>query len=185
MKIGTNFLIKDLLQICNDNFDIVSKFKLNQLDILNKKKDEQSWSALECLSHLNLYGDFYLPEIRKSIENGKISDEEAIFKSGILGNYFANMMIVKDGEIKKMKSPKDKIPSKSILDEATITDFLLQMETLISFLNKAKKIDLNKTKTAISISSFIKLKLGDTFRFYIYHQQRHIQQALRAVQLNS
>ncbi|RXM56703.1 hypothetical protein BOQ60_25350, partial [Chryseobacterium sp. CH1] len=30
-------------------------------------------------------------------------------------------------------------------------------------------IDLEKTKTSISISKLIKLKLGDTFRFVIYH----------------
>ena len=39
------------------------------------------------------------------------------------------------------------------------------------------KIDLNKTKTAISISKLIKLKIGDTFRVVVYHNERHLIQA--------
>ena len=38
-------------------------------------------------------------------------------------------------------------------------------------------LDLNKIKTAISISKWIKLKLGDTFRVVVYHNERHIKQA--------
>ena len=39
----------------------------------------------------------------------------------------------------------------------------------------------DKTKTAISISKLIKLRLGDTFRVLIYHNERHIKQAERAI----
>jgi hypothetical protein len=46
-------------------------------------------------------------------------------------------------------------------------------------LDKAKNVSLGKTKTGISISKLIKLKLGDTFRFVIYHNIRHIEQAKR------
>jgi hypothetical protein len=42
---------------------------------------------------------------------------------------------------------------------------------------KAQKVDLTKVKTAISLSKFIKLRLGDTLRFLVYHNERHILQA--------
>lgn len=41
----------------------------------------------------------------------------------------------------------------------------------------ARNKDLGKIKTSISISKWIKLKLGDTFRVIIYHNERHIVQA--------
>ncbi len=55
----------------------------------------KSWSILECLEHLNLYGDFYIPEIKNRIESSKTLPKEN-FKSRILGNYFAKSMLPKE-----------------------------------------------------------------------------------------
>ena len=41
----------------------------------------------------------------------------------------------------------------------------------------SKKINISKTRTAISISKIIRLKLGDTFRFNVAHNERHLLQA--------
>jgi hypothetical protein len=55
--------------------------------------------------------------------------------------------------------------------------FLYQQEQMIQLLQAAQHINLNTTKTNISISTLIKLKLGDTFRFVINHNLRHMEQA--------
>jgi len=60
-----------------------------------------------------------------------------------------------------------------------LTEFIAQQKQMIQLLNDAENVNLNKVKTSISISKFIKLKLGDTFRFVIYHNLRHIEQAKR------
>jgi hypothetical protein len=90
-------------------------------------------------------------------------------------------MKVKNGEVKKMQSPKDKNPINSQLSVTTIDRFLKQQQLLASLLTQSKTINLTKTKTAISLSSLIKLRLGDTFRFLVYHIDRHIQQAERVL----
>ena len=51
---------------------------------------------------------------------------------------------------------------------------------LKSLLNQAREVDLTKTKVPISLTRFIKLRLGDTFRFFVYHIERHILQAEKA-----
>jgi hypothetical protein len=86
-------------------------------------------------------------------------------------------MEVKDGKIKKMKSPKDKNPSRTALSITTINRFLKQQEQLLNLLQRSRGIDLTRTKTAISLSKFIRLRLGDTLRFYTYHIERHVWQA--------
>ena len=75
--------------------------QLNQLsfDQLNAKPQPEKWSALECIEHLNYYGIFYLPEIKSRIEKSN-SKTELIFKSGLLGNYFAVGMLPKENSIK-------------------------------------------------------------------------------------
>ena len=78
-----------------------------------------------------------------------------------------------------MKSPKDKNPSHSTLTRLTIDRFLKQQELLQSLLLQSKRVDLQRTKTAISLSKLIRLRLGDTFRFFVYHIERHVLQAER------
>lgn len=150
------------------------------LEALNRRAAPDAWSALECIEHLSLYGDFYLPEIENSIRQSR-HKAEPVFKSGLLGNYFAMSMLPKE-KLNKMKTFKDKNPIGSRLGKATIERFIEQQKKTLALLEQSKSVSLNRTKTAISISTWIKLKLGDTFRFVIYHNQRHMAQAFRALE---
>ncbi|WP_210149000.1 DinB family protein [Chryseobacterium scophthalmum] len=177
MKIPTLQLIDELKKITEENIQFAENL-LNQPDEkLNFRLSENSWSILECLEHLNRYGNFYIPEIRKRIENSDTKPTE-IFSSGILGNYFAKSMLLKE-KLNTMKTFKSMNPIRSKLDKSVLNEFITQQKQMIFLLNEAKNIDLNKVKTSISISNLIKLKLGDTFRFVIYHNLRHVEQAKR------
>lgn len=175
MKIESENLILDLIERTRININQAEKFSVLPNEKTNWRPEQNSWSILECFEHLNLYGDFYIPEIKMRIENSKI-DSKIKFKSGILGNYFAKSMLPKE-KLNKMKTFKDKNPIGSALDKNTIERFIIQQEQILSLLDKSRAIDLNKTKTAISISKWIKLKIGDTFRVVVYHNERHIVQA--------
>ena len=177
MKTDSERLIADLIERTRQNLNRVEKFSEYSDEALNYKAHVTSWSILECIEHLNLYGDYYLPEMEKNIANCK-HKASTIFKSGILGNYFANKMLPKEG-MKKMQAPKDKNPMGSQLEKSVIDRFEKQQHKMLELLDKARHVSLTKTKTAISISKLIKLRLGDTFRFVIYHNQRHLAQAER------
>ncbi|MBD3906592.1 DinB family protein [Chryseobacterium sp. Ch-15] len=177
MKTPMLQLIDELQQITAENIQFAENL-LNQPDEkLNFRFSEKSWSILECLEHLNCYGNFYIPEIRKRIENTDTKSTE-IFSSGILGNYFASSMLPKE-KLNRMKTFKSMNPIHSKLDKEVLNEFITQQKQMIHLLNEAENIDLNKVKTSINISNLIKLKLGDTFRFVIYHNLRHIKQAKR------
>lgn len=182
MQITNEALIAELQQITDSAIVITKKFKALSLDALNAPPAPQAWSILQCLEHLNLYGDFYLPEMEKQILQAEKSGLALSFQSGFLGNYFASLMRAKQGKIKKMKSPKDKAPASQNLSITTLDRFLKQQDLLHSLLLQAKQVNLTKTKASISLSKWIKLRLGDTFRFYVYHIERHIGQAERAAQ---
>jgi hypothetical protein len=53
---------------------------------------------------------------------------------------------------------------------------------MLELLEAARTVDLTRTKTGISITNLIKLRLGDTLRVVVYHNWRHIEQAQRAIQ---
>lgn len=182
MTIASEKLLQDLIERTSRNINKAEKFGLLPIEKLNWRPEKESWSILECLEHLNLYGDFYIPEIKKRIATAQ-AEPKANFHSGILGDYFAKSMLPKE-KLNKMKTFRDKNPMGSNLDKSTIERFLLQQEQLLSLLNQSRDIDLNRTKTAISISKLIKLKIGDTFRVVIYHNERHLVQAEKILSLN-
>jgi hypothetical protein len=180
------------------NRDTLIENLLDQTEIVLKKAIEwqliphstfalrpssESWSANECLQHLNSYGRFYLPAIESVLSRSEKRESSTQFSPGWLGNYFTKLMMpAKDGNVsKKMNSPKDHAPKTIIESRLVISEFIDQQEKLLALLNTAKKFDLNAVKVGISIAPIIKLKLGDVFRFVIAHQVRHILQAERAL----
>lgn len=167
-------LITELIAQTTEITKRVERYQEYALPVLKWRSTDNSWNILECIAHLNLYGAFYLPEFDRQLSNAKIADDQ-FFRPGLLGNYFANSMLPKD-KLNKMQTFKDKNPLGQELDLATIQLFLQQQYKLLALLEKARGISLNKTKISISISRFLKLKLGDGFRFYVNHILRHIKQ---------
>jgi hypothetical protein len=179
MQTEARALLEEMVQITEACTVAVKQFRTLPGAQLNYRTGPESWSILECIEHLNLYGDFYLPEMEKQILAQKHDTPGTVFKSGIIGNYFAELMQARNGKIKKMKSPKDKNPVHSHLTVTTIERFIKQQERLLNILRLAGSVDLARTRTAISITRLVKLRLGDSFRFFVYHIERHVAQAQR------
>ena len=180
MKVTSEALITELIEKTRQNINHAETLNLQPINELNWKADKDTWSVLECIEHLNLYGDYYLPEIEQRITKST-SKPEIYFKAGILGDYFAKILSPKE-KLNKMKTLKDKNPNGSHLDKTTLERFLIQQEKMLELLDRARSLSLNKTKTGISISKLIKLRLGDTFRVVIYHNERHMVQAIKALE---
>ena len=174
-------LIQDLINRTQGVLNDAERLKLLPEEDLNKRPGEGKWSALEAIQHLNLYGDFYTPEIEKRLKESKHKKSEK-FKSSWLGNYFANAIAPKE-KLNKMNAFKNMNPAGSDLDKSVLTDFTNHQQKVLEFLNLSRDHDMSKIKTAISISKVIKLRLGDTFRVVIYHNQRHMIQAFKAAGL--
>lgn len=171
----TEALLIELTEFVTQHRQFAEQLQSRSDAELNYRNHPTSWSVLECLEHLNLYGNFYLPEIENSIQKSKTHPNEE-FKSGWLGNYFAQSMLPKT-KLNKMKTFKEMNPINRSLSRGVLDTFIDQQTKLLALLQQARTIDLSRTKTGISISKLIRLRLGDTFRFVIYHQIRHIKQA--------
>ncbi|GAA3569028.1 DinB family protein [Snuella lapsa] len=175
MALSSKQLLQNLLEVTRENLNLAENLKKQPIDFLNWKQSKESWSVLECIEHLNRYGDFYIPEITKRINTSKHKHSE-VFKSNWLGTYFSKSVSYNEN-LNKMKTFKSMNPLNSSLNSQTLEKFISQQHQIIELLDKSKDVSLDKTKTAISISKFIKLRLGDTLRVLIYHNERHIMQA--------
>lgn len=176
-KQHNNTLIEHLVLRVEQGLCIaLETFQNLEPSILLHKPSEGGWSIAQSLEHLNSYGRFYLPEIQSALDKNQGKSEIALFKSGWLGQYFTQMM--RPASRKKYKAFKNHIPSDTLNAHAVVAAFIEQQETLLRYLEHAKTTDLNH-KIPISITPWIKLKLGDVFQFLIAHQERHLEQAKR------
>jgi hypothetical protein len=173
----TEKLIESLIEQTRHNLNKIEKLRDHSLASLNWRADSTSWSILECLEHLNLYGDFYLSQISERIRNSNTKADPE-FNSGFLGNYFAKSMLPKQ-KLNKMKTFKDKNPLNARLDKKTIDKCIQQQIVLLDLLDQSRKVSLSKVRIQTSISKLISLKLGDTFSFFINHIIRHLKQIER------
>jgi uncharacterized damage-inducible protein DinB len=149
---------------------------------LSYPPEEGKWSVAQVLEHLNLYSRYYLPAIEKAMVHIP-KEVNAWFVPGFFGNYFTNMMMPKNVyEIKnKMKAMKGYRPDRGVNVEKVFAEFMEHQQKLLHLLETARKRNLEQVRVPTSLTSLVKLKLGDTFRFLVAHEQRHMIQARNAL----
>ncbi|MFC5408693.1 DinB family protein [Larkinella bovis] len=154
-------------------------------DALNQQPGPARWSVAQCLAHLNSYGQYYLPALEMAFadENRRQIPASPRFRSSWFGNYFANSMRPKtDGSIGlKMKAVQAHRPADVLPSETVLRMFLEQQQALLDLLEQARQVNIQQLTVPISIARWLRLSVGDTFRFLIAHQQRHVLQAQRVV----
>lgn len=151
---------------------------------LREKPEENAWSVVEVIAHLNYYARFYINAMEEQLD-GHQTQPQPSFRPGWFGNYFTKIIGPSpDGEVKnKMTTPKDARPLAPVaLDpQAELHEFVQHQHQLLNLLKIAGSADLGRIRVPISLTRLIRLKLGDTFRFVIAHEQRHFQQIARVL----
>jgi hypothetical protein len=160
----------------------IREWQLLPAEQLNRQPALNAWSAAQCLEHLNVYGRYYLPELKKAINNAE-KQPTPTFKSGWLGDYFYRLMLPNtEGTLKsKMKAPKNAVPPVELDSAAVIAEFIEQQEQLLQLIDQARAVNLASIRIPISLTKWIRLRLGDTFLFVTAHIERHILQTERAL----
>jgi len=182
----TESLFQELEKITKTSIDTVQKqlSKLSQSQ-LEWKPNSETWNLLEIFAHLNEYALYYHPAFSKKIDTTRFRDPKEQFISSPLGrSAWKSMKLGNAKNVKrKFKAPKLYNPTivSSIVKPTAITDFIAQQNELLEILNKAKTINIRKSKVGISISKIIRLRFGDALLFVIYHNERHVQQAINLI----
>jgi hypothetical protein len=129
---NADLLIQQLIEQTKHILKEAEKLKALDPNTLAWKQEPNSWNVLECLEHLNLYGDFYFPQMENSIKNA-VTQPDVIFNSGLLGNFFSQSMLPKK-KLFRMKAFKDKNPLNANLNLAVIDRFIFQQIKLLELL---------------------------------------------------
>lgn len=173
--------VDELLKTANGKFLTAPK------EVLLRQPAPEKWSVAQCLDHLNSYSRYYVPAIEKAIQSALNGNQtavpSAVFKSGWLGNYFTKMMEPKaDGHPgMKMQAMKGYRPLSDLDAEKVVSEFIGWQQQLKTLLKDAQSVNIQRPKIPTTLGSWLKFSLGDTFRFVIAHERRHVAQALRAM----
>ena len=135
------------------------------------------WSIAECLAHLNVTGQMYLPLIERSIREAR--ERRAFgrgpFRHGLLGNLFVRA--AEPPAKIKIKTPKLFAPLPEHLLIVVAPAFSSLHEQLFRLLREADGIDLARARLTSPVTRFLRLSLGQCFAFIAAHERRHLWQA--------
>ncbi len=152
----------------------------------NWKKDQNSWSLNEIFAHLNEYAAYYHKAMQRKIETTRFRTPRENFVSSPLGRSawksmkLGNLQNVK----RKMKSPRNYNPvhHPELVKGDDSERFEKEQHDLLQIIKSAATINIRKAKIPISISKIIRLRFGDALLFIVYHNERHVRQALNLIQ---
>jgi len=152
--------------------------------VLERQPAPDKWSIAQVLDHLNRYGQYYLPRLESALQKAAPGRED--YKPGWLGDYFTRLMQPgADGVIaKKMKAPKGYRPPYKQDGKHNVALALEQQAHLMTLLEQATTKDMASVRIPISLSPVLRLKAGDTFRFLVAHQNRHLVQIRQALAIS-
>lgn len=179
----TQWLYNEVGTITERNLQLLrTKFgKLSQ-NQLNWKPNPTIWSLNEIFSHLNAYAVFYHQVMHHRIEQTRFRTPRINFVSSPLGkSAWASMKLGNARNVKrKFKAPDEYNPTAnpSIIHEDALEKLIKNQEDFMSVIEKSVAVNLRKVKVPISVSKFVRLRLGDALLFVAYHNDRHMQQAL-------
>lgn len=150
---------------------------------LRWKPNEHTWSLLEIAAHLNEYARFYHNTFTSRIEKTRFREPKENFVSSPLGrSAWVSMKLGNAKNVKrKFNAPKGYNPTTTpeLVTGDDITALLQGQQELLLILEAAAMVNIRKVKVPISISKIVRLRLGDALLFVAYHNERHIEQALK------
>lgn len=144
---------------------------------LNQHPAPNSWSVLECLEHLNRYSRYYNACFGQALAHVGASAEIEVRYSWV-GRKFISMMA--PDNTKKVKAFAYMNPSGSQLGSTVFAEFYAHQQQLLGLLASARHADLNRKAVPVEFLRLLKMRLGEAFELQVLHEQRHVQQALRA-----
>ncbi len=147
------------------------------------RSDPARWSAAECVAHLNLTNDAYVPRMRTAIEEARKLPRVAggSYSRDMIGRFFATMVgpLPKIGKtrIGRVKTTPAFIPTGSFPKQLLLAEFKRIQLELMAMVKESDGLAIDKVKIASPFGEKIHYNLYSTFVILPRHEERHIQQA--------
>ena len=144
---------------------------------LNWQPSAGSWSIGQCLEHLCITNEAYLPRMAAALE-GKADAPVEQITPGWLSGWFLKNFVEPAPNARKVPAP-GKIRPASHVSTAVIERFLAGNKACRELIVKARSKDVNRTRFWNPLAPGVRFTVGVGFEIIASHEQRHLLQAER------
>ena len=146
------------------------------------RPNTSSWSAAECLSHLSISTEMFLPVLQKAIDDARkrgLAAGKQPPKMDILGRVLR--WFLEPPIRQRVKTTAPFVPRSVRAKAEAFGEFASLQSKLAEQLSAARGIDLTKIKIVSPFDKRVRYNVYSAFRIVIAHQRRHLWQAEQAV----
>jgi hypothetical protein len=142
-----------------------------------------SWSAAECLAHLSISTELFLPALRKALDVARSKASGKPKRNGtpkmdVLGRVLA--WFLEPPIRKRMTTAAPFVPKSTRAKAEAFGEFAGLQEKLIDLLREARDVDV-RIKLASPFDRRVRYNILSAFHIVAAHQRRHLWQAEQAV----
>jgi hypothetical protein len=144
---------------------------------LNWKPTKDVWSVGQCLHHLYMTNEVYLPAISKALDGRPPSPVPGI-TPGWLGRWFIRTYIEPSPQSKRAQAPGKIAPAQQI-DSSVLELFLRSDDVARALVRRAGVYDVNRIRFKNPLIPLVRFTVGTGLEILWRHQRRHLLQAER------
>jgi hypothetical protein len=144
---------------------------------LNWKPTEHVWSVGQCLRHLYVANEVYLPAIAHALDNRPPSPVPEI-TPGWLGQWFIRTYIDPSSRGKRARAPRKLAPAERI-DPSVLDLFLRSNDVARDLVRRASAYNINRIRFGNPFIPLLRFTVGTGLEIVWRHQCRHLLQAER------
>jgi len=145
---------------------------------LNWHPGPNAWSIGQCLEHLCITNEVYLPAISSSLAGKPLSAAEDIVP-GRFTRWFINSYIEPSAQSKRANAPTKIVPGARV-DPSVLDRFLRSNQAARELVRHASSYDVNRIRFRNPFIPVIRFTVGAGLEIVSRHQRRHLVQAQRA-----
>ena len=144
---------------------------------LNWKPRPDVWSVGQCLQHLCIGNEVYLPPLTDALTAGRRAVVDEV-TPGPFGRWFIRNYIAPSPATKRARAPRKIAPGADV--EAGILDrFLRSNDAVRALIGRARDYDVNRIRFKNPFVPLLRFTVGTGFEILSKHEQRHLLQAER------
>jgi len=148
---------------------------------LKKRPARDGWSAAECVAHLNLTGEAYLPLVQSALAEARELGEPAPerYRRDLLGWLLWRMS--RPGNRTRVKTSPAFVPGGDDPLPSLIEHFDRLQDRQVALMREADGLPLQKVKVRSPFDQRLRYSLYSVLTILPVHQHRHLLQAERVV----
>ena len=146
---------------------------------LNWQPRPDAWSVGQCLEHLCITNEQYVPAISGSLEGRPAAVRE--ITPGWFGRWFIKSFIEPSPQTKRARAPKKIVPGSQV-ELSVLERFLGSNQALREAIRHARNYDVNRIRFRNPFLPLLHFTVGTGLEIISGHERRHLLQAERVKQ---